>query len=164
MNQQQSQIQKQAIIDAINEIAGIPSQGNGSTGDSSNNGAVILKNGWQGAETRAQDFEAMFSEPEQRTLEIVTDICRRLSDLDLNADDIMPKFTRRNYEDLLSKSQTLVTILSNDKIHPQSAYEACGLFIDTQDAYNMGMAWYQEHGDTTQTTNEVTTDEEHSAV
>ena len=164
LNQQQSQIQKQAIIDAINEIAGIPSQGNGATGDSSNNGAVILKNGWQGAETRAQDFEAMFSAPEQKMLEIVTDICSRLSDLELNADDITPKFTRRNYEDLLSKSQTLVTMLGNDKIHPQSAYEACGLFIDTQDAYNMGMAWYQEHGDTTQTTNEVTTDEEHSAV
>jgi len=166
LNQQQSQIQKQAIIDAINEIAGVPSQSNGSTGDSSNNGAVILKNGWQGAETRAQDFEAMFSEPEQQTLEIVTDICRRLSDLDLNADDVMPKFTRRNYEDLLSKSQTLVTMLGNDKIHPQSAYEACGLFVDTQDAYNMGMAWYNEHGDQSsqETTKEVVVDAERTAV
>ena len=163
LDQSQSQIQKQAIIDAINEIAGVPSQSNGRTGDSSNNGAVILRNGWQGAETRAQDFEAMFSAPEQEMLEIVTDICRRLSDLELNADDVTPKFTRRNYEDLLSKSQTLVTMLGNDKIHPQSAYEACGLFVDTQDAYNMGMAWYQEHGDTTQTTNEVT-DEEHPTV
>ena len=172
LNQQQSQIQKQAIIDAINEIAGVPSQSNGNTSDSSNNGAVILRNGWQGAETRAQDFEAMFSEPEQRTLEIVTDICRRLSDLDLNADDVMPKFTRRNYEDLLSKSQTLVTMLGNDKIHPQSAYEACGLFVDTQDAYNMGMAWFKEHGQSApeQINKPVTeqaseeTDEEHTAV
>lgn len=160
LNQQQSQIQKQAIIDAINEIAGIPSQSNGATGDSSNNGAVILKNGWQGAETRAQDFEANFSEPEQKTLEIVTDICRRLSDLDLNADDVMPKFTRRNYEDLLTKSQTLVTMLGSDKIHPQSAYEACGLFVDTQDAYNMGMDWYKEHGQTV----EVAANEERTAV
>lgn len=164
LNQQQSQIQKQAIIDAINEIAGVPSQSNGSTGDSSNNGAVILKNGWQGAETRAQDFEAMFSAPEQMTLEIVTDICRRLSDLDVSADDIMPKFTRRNYEDLLSKSQTLVTMLGNDKIHPQCAYEACGLFVDTQDAYNMGMAWYREQVTKEEVTEEEVTDEEHTAV
>ena len=142
LDQSQSQTQKQAIIDAINEIAGIPSQASGYTSDSSNNGAVILKHGWQGAETRAQDFEAMFSEPEQQTLEIVTDICRRLGTLDLDADDVMPKFTRRNYEELLSKSQTLVTMLGNDKIHPQSAYEACGLFVDPQAAYNMGMAWY----------------------
>ena len=162
LNQQQSQIQKQALIDAINEIAGVPSQSNGTKGDSSNNGAAILRTGWQGAETRAQDFEAMFSEPEQKTLDIVTDICRRLSDLDLSADDVMPKFTRRNYEDLLSKSQTLVTMLGNDKIHPQSAYEACGLFVDTQDAYNMGMAWYKEHGAVEQPSEVV--NEEHTAV
>ena len=146
LDQSQSQVQKQAIIDAINQIVGIPSQANGNTSDSSNNGAVILKNGWQGAETRAQDFEQMFREPEQRFLEIATDICRRLSDLDLDPDTVDVKFTRRNYEDLLSKSQTLVAMLGNDKIHPQCAYEASGLFVDTQDAYNMGMDWYREHG------------------
>lgn len=144
LNQDQTQTLKQDILDAINQIVGMPSQGNGSTGDSSNNGAVILKNGWQGAETRAQDFENMFSEPEQRTLELVTEICGTLGDLKLDASNVEPKFTRRNYEDLLSKSQTLVTMLGQDKIHPQCAYEACGLFVDTQDAYNMGMEWYEE--------------------
>ena len=34
-------------------------------------------------------------------------------------------------------------MLGNDKIHPQCAYEACGLFVDTQDAYNMGMDWFE---------------------
>ena len=144
---QQTETLKQSILDAINEIAGIPSQSNGRTGDSSNNGAVILRNGWQGAETRAQDYEQMFGEPEQKFLEIVCDICDRLSDLRLDPFDIEPKFTRRNYEDLLTKSQTLTTMLGNEKIHPQCAYEACGLFVDTQEAYNMGMDWYEEHGE-----------------
>ena len=144
LNQDQIETLKRDILDAINEIVGMPSQGNGSTGDSSNNGAVILKNGWQGAETRAQDFEMMFREPEQNMLEIVTGICNGLNDMNLDADNIEIKFTRRNYEDLLVKSQTLVTMLGNDKIHPQCAYEASGLFIDTQDAYNMGMDWYEE--------------------
>lgn len=148
LNQDQTQTLKQNIIDAVNEIAGIPSQGNARTGDSSNNGAVILKNGWQGAETRAQDFEMMFSEPEQRTLGLVSVICNAFdSSLSLDPTKIEPKFTRRNYEDLLSKSQTLVTMLGQDKIHPQCAYEACGLFVDTQDAYNMGMDWYNAHGE-----------------
>lgn len=144
LNQDQIETLKRDILDAINEIVGMPSQGNGSTGDSSNNGAVILKNGWQGAETRAQDFEMMFREPEQEMLNIVTGICNNLSDMNLDADNIDVKFTRRNYEDLLVKSQTLITMLGNDKIHPQCAYEASGLFIDTQDAYNMGMEWYEE--------------------
>lgn len=148
LDQGQTQTLKQSILDSIKEICGLPSQGNGLTSDSSNNGAIILKNGWQGAETRAQDFEAMFREPEQKFLEIVCDIADRLSDLALDPYDIDIKFTRRNYEDLLTKSQTLVMMLGNDKIHPQCAYEACGLFIDTQDAYNMGMDWYREHGQT----------------
>lgn len=148
LDQTQTQTLKQALIDAINEIAGIPSQSNGRTSDSSNNGAVVLKNGWQGAETRAQDFEQMFNAPEHRFIEIATGICGRLiKDFNLDPSTVEPKFTRRNYEDLLTKSQTLTTMLSNDKIHPQCAYEACGLFVDTQDAYNMGMDWYREHGD-----------------
>lgn len=150
LNQDQIETLKRDLLDAINEIVGMPSQGNGSTGDSSNNGAVILKNGWQGAETRAQDFEMMFREPEQRTLEIVTGICNGLlPDFNLDPDNIDVKFTRRNYEDILSRSQTLITMLNNDKIHPQCAYEASGMFIDTQDAYNMGMDWFKEHGEQT---------------
>ena len=144
LNQGETQTLKRNIIDSINEICGIPSQSNGTTNDSSNNGAVMLKNGWQGAETRAQDFETMFREPEQRAIELLTEIAGRLSDIDLDPVEIEVKFTRRNYEDLLSKSQTLVTMLQQDKIHPQYAYEASGLFIDTQDAYNAGMDWYEE--------------------
>ena len=150
LNQDQIETLKRDILDAINEIVGMPSQSNGSTSDSSNNGAVILKNGWQGAETRAQDFEMMFREPEQRTLELVAGICNGLlPDFELDPDDVDVKFTRRNYEDILSRSQTLITMLNNDKIHPQCAYEASGMFIDTQDAYNMGMDWYKEHGEAT---------------
>lgn len=144
LDQGQTQVLKQNLIDSINQVAGIPSQGDGYTSDSSNNGAIVLKNGWQGAETRAQDFEIMFYEPEHTTINLLAEICNTLSGMNLNSDDVDIKFTRRNFEDLLSKSQTLVTMLGNDKIHPQCAYEACGLFVDTQDAYNMGMAWYEE--------------------
>ena len=97
LNQDQIETLKRDILDAINEIVGMPSQGNGSTGDSSNNGAVILKNGWQGAETRAQDFEMMFREPEQRMLDIVTAICNNLiKGMNLDSDNIDVKFTMRN--------------------------------------------------------------------
>ena len=145
LKQTDTETLKQSILQAIYEIAGVPMQSNANTSDSSNNGAVILKNGWQGAETKAQDFEAMFREPEQKTIEIALEFCKRLSKLELDPSTVDVKFTRRNYEDLLSKSQTLVTMLGNDKIHPQCAYEACGLFVDTQDAYNMGMEWYEQN-------------------
>jgi len=149
LDQSQNQTLKDDLYNSVLQIVGMPSQSAAGTSDSSNNGAIILKNGWQGAETRAQDFEAEFELPEMEMLQVVSVICNVLRNGEYAFDpvDIEVKFTRRNYEDILSKSQTLVTMLNNDKVHPQKAYEASGLFPDTEEAYQMGMAWFQEHGE-----------------
>lgn len=144
LNQTQNQTLKDDLYNTVLQIVGMPSQSNGNTSDSSNNGAVVLKNGWQGAETRAEEFEAMFQEPENEMLRVVAVLCDGLSDFSFDPADIEVKFTRRNYENILSKSQTLTTMLGNDKIHPKCAYEASGLFIDVEDAYQMGKEWYDE--------------------
>ena len=149
LDQSQNQTLKDDLYNSVLQIVGMPSQSAAGTSDSSNNGAIILKNGWQGAETRAQDFESEFELPEMQMLQVVSVICNILRDGEyaFNPADIEIKFTRRNYEDILSKSQTLITMLNNDKVHPQKAYEASGLFPDTEEAYQMGMAWFQEHGE-----------------
>ena len=149
LNQQQNQTLKDDLYNSVLQIVGMPSQSAAGTSDSSNNGAIVLKNGWQGAETRAQDFEAEFNLPEMEMLRVVSVICGNVKGGEYAFDpaDVEVKFTRRNYEDILSKSQTLVTMLNNDKVHPQKAYEASGLFPDTEEAYQMGMAWYEEHGE-----------------
>lgn len=144
LDQTQNQTLKDDMYQAVLQIVGVPSQSSAGTSDSSNNGAVVLKNGWEGAETRAQDFEANFQQSEQETLRVVSVICSGLSDLTFEPFDIDVKFTRRNYENILSKSQTLTTMLANDKIHPKSAYEASGLFVDTEEAYLLGMKWFEE--------------------
>ena len=146
LDQAQNQTLKNDMYNAVLQICGVPSQASGSTSDSSNNGAIVLKNGWEGAETRAQDFETMFKLPEQETLQVVSVLCRGIADVNFDPTALDIKFTRRNYENILSKSQTLVTMLGNDKIHPQKAYEASGLFADSEEAYQMGMDWYNAHG------------------
>ena len=143
LNQTQNQTLKDDMYNTVLQIVGMPSQSDGNSSDSSNNGAVILKNGWQGAETRAEEFEAMFHEPEMEMLQVVSVLCNGLADFSFDPADIEVKFTRRNYENILSKSQTLTTMLANDKIHPKSAFEASGLFIDTEEAYQMGMEWFE---------------------
>ena len=149
LDQSQNQTLKDDLYNSVLQIVGMPSQSAAGTSDSSNNGAIILKNGWQGAETRAQDFEAEFELPEMEMLKVVGKICNTLrnGEYAFNPADIEIKFTRRNYEDILSKSQTLITMLNNDKVHPQKAYEASGLFPDTEEAYQMGMKWFEEHGE-----------------
>ena len=143
LNQTQNQTLKDDMYNTVLQIVGMPSQSDGNTSDSSNNGAVVLKNGWQGAETRAEEFEAMFQEPENDMLHVVAILCDGLADFSFDPADIDIKFTRRNYENILSKSQTLTTMLGNDKIHPKCAYEASGLFVDVEDAYQMGMEWFE---------------------
>ena len=151
LDQSQNQTLKDDLYNSVLQIVGMPSQSAAGTSDSSNNGAVILKNGWQGAETRASDFEDIFDLPEMEMLQVVSRICDVLKNGEYAFDpsDIEVKFTRRNYEDILSKSQTLTTMLNNDKVHPQKAYEASGLFPDVEEAYQMGMAWFKEHGEQT---------------
>ena len=144
LNQGQTQITKDDIYKAILSICGLPSMSDGSTSDSSNNGAVILKNGWQGAETRAKDSELMFKRSEKEVLKLVLKLCNGLADLNLKLKDIDMKFTRRNYDNILSKSQVLVSMLQQSKIHPLLAFTHCGIFTDPESAYTMSNKYYEE--------------------
>lgn len=144
LNQQQTQTLKEDIYKAILSICGLPSMSDGSTSDSSNNGAVILKNGWQGAETRAKDSEMMFKRSEKETLRLVLKLCSGLADLNLKLKDIDMKFTRRNYDNIQSKSQVLVSMLQQPKVHPLLAFTHCGLFSDPESAYTMSNDYYEE--------------------
>lgn len=153
LSEQLDQDQTQTLIDDLYErvlrIVGMPSQSDGSTSDSSNNGAVILKNGWENAEARAKDSEAEFKRSEQRFLKLIINICNKTrgSKLDLTPGDIDIKFTRRNYQDTVSKATVLTMLLNCDKVAPIDAFVMCGAFPDPDDACKRGLAWYEQNGD-----------------
>ena len=149
LNQMQTQTLVDYLYQTVLTICGMPSMSNGSTSDSSNNGAVILKNGWQGAETRAKDSELMFKEAEQNTLKLVLRIIRATRGLSnelyaLKLKDIALQFTRRNYENIQSKAQVLTQMLAQDKIHPRLAFAHCGMFTDPEDAYRVSAEYSEE--------------------
>ena len=62
----------------------------------------------------------------------------------LRLTDITSHFTRRNYDNIASKSQVLIAMLNNPKIHPEVAYASCGMCADPESAYLQGMAYYEE--------------------
>lgn len=144
LDQSQTQVTKDDLYKAVLSICGLPSMSDGNTSDSSNNGAVILKNGWQGAETRAKDSELMFKRSEKESLKLVLKLCDGLADLKVKLKDIDMKFTRRNYDNIQSKSQVLVTMLQQPKIHPQLAFTHCGMFSDPESAYSISNQYYEE--------------------
>lgn len=115
LNEQLDQSQTQTLVDdiyhTILQIVGMPSQGNANTSDSSNNGAIIMKNGWWNAEARSLETAGMWKEAETTFLKIVLKICEESNALnDLKVSDVEPKFTRRSYEDLLTKTQSFQTL------------------------------------------------------
>lgn len=146
LDQSNSQSLKDDLYQAVLTIVGMPSQSSGNTGDSSNNGAVIIKNGWYGAEARAKEFEATYKKSERKMLKILFRACKLLNmNIDLELSEVDIKFTRRNYEDIATKATVLTQLLGCDKVHPLTAYKFCNGFADAEAEYEMGMRWYNEN-------------------
>ena len=147
LNEQLDQNQTQTLVDdlyqTILQIVGMPSQGNGNTGDSSNNGAVILKNGWWSAEARSLETEGMWRQAETELLKIVLKICQDANALDtLRLSDVECKFSRRSYQDLITKTQAFSTLISAG-VPPIQAYTISGMVNDPE-AAAIQFAAYQE--------------------
>lgn len=143
LNQTQTQTLKEDCYNSILTICGMPNR-NGGSSTSDTGAAVLLRDGWSLAEARAKDSENMFKKAEKKMLKLVLRICRELSDFDIALKDIELQFTRRNYENIQSKSQVLTTMLDNPKIHPLLAFQHSGLFIDPERAYAMSVKYYEQ--------------------
>ena len=146
LNQTQVQTLKNDMYEIVLKICGVPSTSSANTSDSSNNGAIVLKNGWQNAETKAQDTETFFKESEKKSLKLALTISKILTGnaINLSVADIDIKFTRRNYEDILTKKQVLLDMLNSGKVAPQLAFVVCGLFQDPENAYEASKAYIEE--------------------
>lgn len=143
LDQNQSHTLKEDIYNAILTICGMPNR-NGGSSTSDTGTAVLLRDGWSLAESRAKDSEHAFKRAEKQMLRLVLKICRELDDMDLKLRDIDMKFTRRNYENIQSKAQVLTQMLSSEKIDPRLAFIHCGLFSDPESAYKDSMKYHEE--------------------
>ena len=144
LNQGQTQTLVDHMYQTVLTICGMPNR-NGQNSSTSDTGAAsLLRDGWTLAEARAKDSELMFKQSENEMLKLVLAICRGMSGMDLTLRDIDCKFTRRNYENIQTKSQVLISMLNNDKIDPRLAFSHCGMFTDSEEAYQISMKWYEE--------------------
>lgn len=148
LNQSQTQITKDDAHSAIIEITGMPNR-NGGSSTSDTGQAVVLRDGWTLAESRAKDSELMFKKSEQQTLKLILRIIRDTRGLSdemyaLRLKDIALQFTRRNYENIQSKAQVLTQMLGQPKIHPRLAFAHCGMFTDPEDAYRVSEQYSKE--------------------
>lgn len=143
MSQSDVQTLKEDLYKSILTICGMPNR-NGGSSTSDTGSAVILRDGWEDAEARAKATEEIFKDSEKSFLRLVLRILRDTVGTKLRLTDIIPHFTRRNYENIASKSQVLISMLNNSNIHPELAFAYCGMFVDPESAYLQSMAWKEE--------------------
>jgi hypothetical protein len=97
------------------------------------------------AESHMKGVETEFKAEEKRFLKLVLRILKNTPgvDMKLEARNIDTKFSRRNYDNLQTKSQVLTTMLSNPRIHPELAFTHSGLFLDPESAYLQSKEWWE---------------------
>ena len=150
--QQLDQENTQSLVEheynTVLKIVGMPNPVASSGSDSSNNGASLIRNGWQTAEVKAKETELIFSKSEKEFLKLVLRICRATSNLNLKVSEVDIRFTRTLYEDSLVKSQILTTMLQcvdsdgNPLIDPKLAYIYSNMFSDPQMATSESEAYH----------------------
>lgn len=144
LNQTSAETLKQDLYNAILRIVGMPSQGDGSGGDSSNNGATFLKSGYQITEMRAKGMELMFKRTERQMLRIVLLILQNTSDVDMDVTDVDVTFTRHAYSDINSKANVLSLLLNNNKVAPIDAWILSNITPDPEECCKRGLEYYDE--------------------
>lgn len=143
LQQSDTQVMADSYYEYVLTICGVPNR-NGGSSTSDTGVGVIYRDGWQMAEAHMKSVEEEFKGSEKRFLKMILRIMRDTVGTGLSVADIDIKFTRRNYDNLLTKVQALTTMLNEPKIHPELAYQMCGLFIDPNSAYLQSKEYWEE--------------------
>ncbi len=136
MSQELNQTQTQTLVDYLYDqvltICGLPTTTKGGSSTSDTGTAVLLRDGWQQCEARARDTELLFKKSEKQFLRLVLHIIRGVKDIGLSLSDVECKFTRRQHDNLLTKTQSLLHMLEAG-LNPEVAIATSGLFNDPMD-------------------------------
>lgn len=130
------------LYDSVLEICGMPNR-NGGSSTSDTGAATIMRDGWQAAESRAEDTEKSFNRPERQFLKIALYICKEVEGMSLSVSDIKIEHTRNNLSNMQSRMQILCEGLNNDKIHPKIPWIVSGM-PNAEEWYRISSEYYEQ--------------------
>ena len=154
LNQQQTQTLVDYLYDQVLYICGLPTTTKGGASTSDTGQAVLLRDGWQQAEARAQITEKLYRKSEREFLRLVLRIMGETRDIDLKLAAVECKFTRRQHDNLQSKCQALTSLLQAG-IHPEIAIATSGLFNDPMDVFTQSKRYLDKWEPVTMLMNEM---------
>ncbi|MBO5706436.1 MAG: phage portal protein [Bacteroidaceae bacterium] len=144
LQQNDIQVLSDNLYSAVLTICGIPNR-NGGSSTSDTGSAVIMRDGWESAEAQMKSVELEFKRSEKEFLRLVLRILQDMTGLKLDLRNVEIKFSRRNYDNLQTKSQVLISMLNNPRVHPQLAFVHSGLFLDPESAYLQSKEWWESN-------------------
>jgi SPP1 family phage portal protein len=136
------------LYDAVLSICGMPNR-NGGSSTSDTGQAVLYRDGWSDAESRAKDTEALFKRSERQFLRVFLKICNGVTadkqkKLNLTINQIDIKCPRRNAANMQSKVQSFSGLLTTGYVAPEDAFVTSDIFPDPVAACARGLAWKQQ--------------------
>jgi len=136
LNQTETQVAKQDILDNIASILGIPNKEGGSkSGDSQ--GAVELRNGWDFAKQRAGIKDPYTVEAEKRLAKIIINeiqLSKGKDEMPLDMFDVDVKISHSPTDNLYVKANSLALLLQSG-VDPKIAIKTSGLWSDSEKVY-----------------------------
>ena len=132
LNQQQTQTLVDYLYEQVLVICGMPTTTKGGASTSDTGAAVLLRDGWGQCETRARDTELLFKRSEKQFLRLVLKLIRDTREFKLTLAEVECKFTRRQHDNLQTKTQSLLQMLQAG-LNPEVAIATSGLFNDPMD-------------------------------
>lgn len=132
LDQTQTQVTINNLLDRINSIAGVPFSTQSTGGTSDNVGAVYLRNGYEIADTFVRDTEDCFRDSnrafDKLMLATINSVLTEKK-LDITTTDIDIQFSRSELENLLTKSQSALNLMQLG-LAPEVILEKTGLSND----------------------------------
>lgn len=132
------------MINTMLTIAGIPIRSGNEGGTSDNGIAVFLRSGYEDSEMKAERFERIFTKSENEFLKIALRICNCMNGMQLKLESVEPHFTRQITDNMLSRVQALMSMLSSDKVHPLLAWQIAKLVSDPESAYMISKQYEEQ--------------------
>ncbi len=133
------------MYDKVLKICGMPSRAMQSAATPDTGSAAILNNGWSETESRAVNREKYFKKAERQFLNLLIKICNSSGGTNILPGDVDIRFPRRNYTNDSSNVNNLITMLNNEWVRPEFAYEHSQTCADPHKEWILAKKWHDEN-------------------
>lgn len=139
LNQSQTQVAKDDLIDSALSILAIPNKQGNTGGDTQ--GAVELRNGWDFSKSRAKLKDPIVKASEKKLAKIILNVLRLSgNDLGITTRDFEIQINHSPTDNMVVKCQSLQYLLQCG-IHPKIAITKVGLFEDAEKTYLLSLPY-----------------------